>query len=482
MCNQLIRVAVLGIRAMYVGLLISPPWASGALIPPEVHQYRESVATRAGEFSAPAVNRGLMAIAFVQQAPGGDVNSESGPEGGPTTDNTARSNAPTGEKLNRITESGDVQTVPAALFAIRDSDGDRRLSLSEYATDRPTEEAEVVEKRFAAADADADGSLSPEEFDSPTIAKTDREWDFMRRDKSGNGLMDMEEFLASWDADPNRDVGKLRRKFHLRDLDDSGDLNYMEIRAGWSPLAADSDGGPVAIDLFERFDLDGNRELDVDEYRAGNRSGVRAESELDVDWFDEDGDGRLTPDDFRLTPCATPATADIEVAFGRLDKDHDGILTVDEFVDPLSAEREQEMRQRFIPEFDFNGDGALVFEEFQFTPAVRPDRETRFELRDTNGDGQLDAGEFAAFRVIADAERAQTAFGLLDENGDEYLSFAEYRFENAALAQVPESTSRPWGAVIGIGCGVIAVGFVWLALRRVGNQASRPKTTSPTSK
>ncbi len=96
-----------------------------------------------------------------------------------------------------------------------------------------------------------------------------------------------------------------------------------------------------------------------------------------LDWYDEDGDGKITLEEFR--------------------SGHD---------------------ERFV-EMDSNGDGKVTIEEFQAAP--KPSRQARmqrmFQRMDTNGDGTLSREELTA--------RSEARFQTMDTNGDKVISVEE---------------------------------------------------------
>ncbi len=106
------------------------------------------------------------------------------------------------------------------------------------------------------------------------------------------------------------------------------------------PAAAD-ERAPEAVRLFDRADVNADRELDAQEIRR-----ARA---LRFEELDRDGDRRLTADDFRDQPRGGRRFR----ALRRLDRDGDGRITGNEYLkrgDRLPGDR--------------NRDGAVSVEEF----------------------------------------------------------------------------------------------------------------------
>jgi hypothetical protein len=107
------------------------------------------------------------------------------------------------------------------------------------------------------------------------------------------------------------------------------------------------------------------------------------------------------------SPASAPAPpseesldeAAAEVAFKRIDSNHDQQLSREEFMAALS-----------------NGRQGLVYQRL---PA-------HFRDRDTDKSGFLEAGEFAALRMVVAAGDAAPTMASADSNGDARLDFREY--------------------------------------------------------
>ncbi|HMA91918.1 MAG TPA: EF-hand domain-containing protein [Polyangiaceae bacterium] len=142
--------------------------------------------------------------------------------------------------------------------------------------------------------------------------------------------------------------------------------------------------------------------------------------------FDDNGDGRVSQDEFNARPHAEPEPA--EVFRGR-DTDGDGSLTENEFCsswrgsgEPASSSGPNKMSsagmgpgsgnamghrrmggpmmgmrcEQHFEAFDVNRDGKLTKDEFITWPHLRGDAETIFGERDRNHDGSITSDEFCA--------------------------------------------------------------------------------------
>ena len=96
-----------------------------------------------------------------------------------------------------------------------------------------------------------------------------------------------------------------------------------------------------------------------------------------LDWFDEDGDKKITLEEFR---------GGQEDRFVEVDKDGDGKITIEEFEAAPKPGRQARL-QRMFQRLDANADGTLSREEL----AARS--EARFQSMDTNGDQVITADE-----------------------------------------------------------------------------------------
>ncbi len=151
---------------------------------------------------------------------------------------------------------------------------------------------------------------------------------------------------------------KLDRMFGLLDRDTNNVLEYEDLlgyasrlMSAFSTVPTDPKGQAV-LDGFHVFwqlllssiDLDGDRKITIDEWRAGMTAafiadgggferGLRPAAQAVMALADTDGDGTVSRTEFQASAEAMGVAAgDREVAFDHLDTDGSGTLSVDELV------------------------------------------------------------------------------------------------------------------------------------------------------
>lgn len=166
--------------------------------------------------------------------------------------------------------------------------------------------------------------------------------------------------------------------------------------------------------LFQRLDKDGDGKLGREELRRMGRAheqGPRRLWELDVD-----RSGGVSLEEFKAGEMFQKLSAERQLEiFGRLDSDGDGMITPKDKPEPPFKRDEEKPRHRrghgaehpkhppmdsrsMVRELDQDGDGALSFEEFRASPAVRDlsedEQEDRFVKLDRDGDQKITPADF----------------------------------------------------------------------------------------
>ncbi len=193
------------------------------------------------------------------------------------------------------------------------------------------------------------------------------------------------------------------------------------------------------------LDTNGDRKLTIDE--------IKAEEDRIVALADVNGDGNLSPDEFRrrgwmmLMRLRTFTLFDLLDANGdgkvtlaeieapsarwlaRYDTNKDGALDADELATgfgeqaPPPREGGRQMHnpraERFVQFLDTNHDGKVSLDE------IKGEEGRIFKYADRNNDGALDPDEFRRDGRMLIRLRATTLFDALDANGDGSLTKAE---------------------------------------------------------
>ncbi len=202
------------------------------------------------------------------------------------------------------------------------------------------------------------------------------------------------------------------------------------------------DGGRFAsresrmADMLERFDKDGDGELNEEERQAA-REAFRAEREARrqawlLEQYDKDGDGVLNEEEqaqldadraAREAERAERAAENARRALEAYDTDGDGELSEAEKQEGRQARREymMEQRQAFTARFDTNGDGELTGDERLGIRETMGQvfREMRFVRSfDANGDNLVTAADMPAYMDLfysGSREADVNRDGIVDE-------------------------------------------------------------------
>ncbi len=111
-----------------------------------------------------------------------------------------------------------------------------------------------------------------------------------------------------------------------------------------------------------------------------------------------------------------------EKNFKALDKDGDGALTPDEFKSTRKKPEAIEQAEQIFKLIDTDGDGKVTLKEFINRPA-----EARFKPMDRDNSGKVTWDEFKAGRKAAELEQAEQNFKRMDTDGDKCLTLDEFK-------------------------------------------------------
>lgn len=332
------------------------------------------------------------------------------------------------------------------IFAQADSNRDGRLTTTEWPTaDLAREFAVVGDAPFSNWDGNSDGAVEPSEGESwfkvaYGLIRADGEslrdrhgtvinWSYIRGlDRDRDGTLSRDEFVSQFWA------GKERSPV----IFDQIDANRDEV-ATFRELAASPSFSIDTLQAFLRADTDLDGALGTDELSASANRWQKGLALRLVAAFDEDGDGRLSFSEYRMTPFANPGS---DWNRRRNDSDLDGQLSWSEFY--LEASPSMIGQNWFVfSRLDRNRDNLLSTDEFDFEVdrSMAPRGATvdaAFQRLDRDKDARLDLKElFSAGPPPETNEKATRKyrklyqyhadwFRIADRDRDEHLSAAEF--------------------------------------------------------
>merc|ERR1719309_266136 len=332
-----------------------------------------------------------------------------------------------------------------------DTNGDGAISRQELKNGMRLgdEELSVV---FALGDIDQDGEISMGEFIrlmSPSAATamnrlrnsfrdiTEVIIAFKKFDSNNDGAISQNELLTGMrNTGLDFESQEANMVFSMADLDQNGEINYVEFVSALFPAAADGlakfRGRLGAITdvkmAFKRFDADGDGEISIMELKNGAGSGFSTGEIASVFALgDSNQDGKLSFAEFAqlVLPSAREKVCmlkksfkgaqEVQAAFQKFDVNKDGKISCEELKNGLNGSglklNDQEVMTIFAMA-DIDGDGEICQDEFSALlggssssgPAPSSGGSMKFksvdEVKsafrrfDVNSDGHLDRNEF----------------------------------------------------------------------------------------
>jgi len=363
---------------------------------------------------------------------------------------------------------GDVEL----FFKALDTDGDQKLSLDEFMgfnkfaeEDTETEQAQIPEEQLRSAhqqllDKNKDGTLDMKEFEVYVkLIQNEEEQgratalkDISLFDDNDDALVTMAEYKDKWlSVNPQLNESLITSRFNARDKDGNGILNWIE----WGPVLDDD-----LLLTFATFDLNGNQELDLEEFKLIDNFEIDPEAADKAEMFfifDQDLDGKMTLQELdkmmELEEFKEGMNVFQIIDFDLLDTDGDGFIEGDEF-DKLEKflVPEEEQTENFdtykrltLPRSDLNRDGKLDRREFNIYHKLPPPPDARyikantdkaFKVLDQSRDNLVEADEVQNFfrknrhmilgrSNLPSVEEYQKSIHLFDQDGDGKLNFKE---------------------------------------------------------
>ncbi len=305
----------------------------------------------------------------------------------------------------KITVEEYVATPEDRLFHATDTNHDGALNLAEYAATSEASGSETyADNLFRVRDTNGDGALQPEEYRaaSQTI-------NFARRDTDGNGAWSVEEFRQADMAKASPEWA--RRTFEFMDLDKDGKMTFEEhakrTEQVWFMMIDADESGSVTVAEYETF----NSWL-VEGGRSKTICGL----------IDRNKNGAIEMDEFANRPP--------EVEFVKRDSNHNSTLNLEEFLARSKGKERIAADTRHFELKDSDGDGELTMKEYLASP-----EESRFQRLDSNGDDLLSQEEYLTGKTGDAAIRLESdLFALRDGDKDGHLTQAEFSSTSRAIS------------------------------------------------
>jgi len=361
------------------------------------------------------------------------------------------------ELIDGMTEFKEFTREEASFaFELADSNSDGKIDISEFVTLMfPSAKESIsnlrklfrgpqdVQKKFKSWDENGDGKLSFEELKeaasrdaSKFLNEEDVNAIFIVGDVNMDGEIDFEEFASLMTPSvsdivakfryAHRSVDDVRKAFKTYDKDGDGAIDKGELIMAMTNYKFGFSEQEAEI-IFKEGDIDGDGTVNFEEFmylmcpttenvvkkfRQNYKTIVEVKNAFRK--YDKNRSGALNESELKRMMLSTGYSfTDVEVhsILNLGDKDGDGEIDLEEFLilmTPSASETLSKIKagvtciaevKGLFKEIDVDGDGLLTKEEMFSSPGNKFDREqveAIFELGDSDGDGQLDMGEFIA--------------------------------------------------------------------------------------
>jgi len=343
-------------------------------------------------------------------------------------------------------------------FSALDRDGNGELNAEEWSQFAASPEQNTLQQDFRIADTDESSTLNFVEFTSIPMLNSVHLRPSVIDPIQENSMRLLSRLRPHWKEKDSRlaadEVARFIQRelpfFSLVDLvgwdtNSDGAYQFSEVRFGLQKLFAIK--APTGQWLRRRNGQVFNWRTVQDADRDNNQKLSRDEF-IAIDWKQDGGaQSRFRQADFNQDQQLSLSELlhsdlfwiDTQMEFRRYDTDQDGLISPAE-LKKQSRSFERRMATLIFPAFDANGDQQLSFREFRNSPLANPVHDYDSRRWDQNYDGKLSLMEF--HRSPTESRIAlglsQQFFLLLDTNRDQFLSFAEMAF-SADLKKLPSA-------------------------------------------
>jgi Ca2+-binding EF-hand superfamily protein len=245
------------------------------------------------------------------------------------------------------------------IYAGLDLDKDEKLTEEEYSGGTVGKMRDLKNEEFAAKDADHDGFLSWEEY------------------KSRKGLKG---------GNPAPPPSPEKKRAEFKQLDKNKDASVSSSEYVGERIGSFKE---TRLKQFFRIDQDCNDQLSEEEFINPPANGAKMPVFVDFRTRDLNQDNYLSPEEFTTSSDANKAKAN----FARFDIDHDGKLSLEEFsLTPGKKPTDNAM----FDGLDRNKDGFLTPSEFSKSSVPESRSAGYFGIYDRDLDGKLSKSEYVA--------------------------------------------------------------------------------------
>ena len=327
-----------------------------------------------------------------------------------------------------------------------------------------------VKEGFKAIDANGDGAITRQELRSGLrLGDQDLDVVFALGDLDQDGEISMSEFIRLMSPSAASAMNRLRNSFRdisdvmiafkKFDLNKDGALSQQELINGIRGVGLQLDQQECSS-IFAMADLNQDGEINYVEFVSAlfpaaadglakfrSRLGAITDVKVAFKRFDADGDGSISITELKKGAGSDFSSGEIAAVFALGDADQDGDISFAEFAQlvlPSARDKVSELKKSFnsanaikeaFNKFDINRDGKISCDELRnglnSTGLRFNDQEvmTVFAIADLDGDGEICIQEFMALLGEGSVQQAQPQSGSISIKSIEDVKSAFRRFD-----------------------------------------------------